>query len=167
MSNLSRLPGPFTDVWDWQRHGACRGRDSAQFFHPDGERGASRARREVAAKAVCRACPVRSECALHALAAREPYGVWGGFTESERLRLLAIGWEDLADHVRGRVDVIRLEVRLGLRRPGPVALAPVQRLAPSRGTPLVRGAPPTRDTAPTRGLPPRTAPSGQAGLRPR
>jgi WhiB family redox-sensing transcriptional regulator len=48
------------------------------------------------------------------LAAREPYGVWGGFTEAERLRLLATGWEDLSDHVRGGVDVRRLEARLGL-----------------------------------------------------
>ena len=95
MSNVSRLPGPSPTCWDWQRNGACRGRDSGQFFHPDGERGASRLRREIAAKAVCRSCPVRAECAAHALAAREPYGVWGGFTEAERLRLLATGWEDL------------------------------------------------------------------------
>ena len=46
MSNVRRLPGPIADLWDWQRHGVCRGRDSAQFFHPDGERGSSRDRRE-------------------------------------------------------------------------------------------------------------------------
>ncbi len=135
MSNLSRLPGPFADVWDWQRNGACRGRDSAQFFHPDGERGASRTRREVAAKAVCLTCPVRPECAAHALAAKEPYGVWGGFTEAERLRLLASGWEDLADRVRGRVDVRRLEARLGLGQrhlPAPYSL-PEQRREPTSG----------------------------------
>src|SRR4030095_2564288 len=103
MSNVSRLPGPSADVWDWQRNGACRGRDSAQFFHPDGERGASRIVRETAAKSVCRTCPVRPECAAHALAAREPYGVWGGFTEAERLRLLATGWEDLGDRSPHRV----------------------------------------------------------------
>ena len=114
MSNLSRLPGPSADVWDWQRQGACRGRDSAQFFHPDGERGASRLRREIAAKAVCRSCPVRAECAAHALVAREPYGVWGGFTEAERMRLLATGSERLCDPTRGRVDVTRLEAQLGL-----------------------------------------------------
>src|SRR5262245_41302904 len=109
MSNVSRLPGPIADVWDWQRNGACRGRDSAQFFHPDGERGASRARRESAAKAVCGACPVRAQCAAHALAAREPYGVWGGFTETERLRLLASGWEDAAlNEDQSWVDVGRL-----------------------------------------------------------
>jgi WhiB family redox-sensing transcriptional regulator len=111
MSVVSRLPGPLADDWDWQRLGACRGRDSAQFFHPDGERGSSRARREITAKSICEACPVRAECAAHALSAREPYGVWGGFTEAERVRLLETGWEDLR-RIRGSVDVGRLEARL-------------------------------------------------------
>ena len=124
MSDVRRLPGPIVDLWEWQRLGACRGRDSAQFFHPDGERGSSRTRRESGAKEVCRTCPVRAECAAHALAVREPYGVWGGFSESERLRLLAIGWEDLADRRRHRVDVQRLEARLG--RPHKSAI-PAQR----------------------------------------
>jgi WhiB family redox-sensing transcriptional regulator len=113
MSNVRRLPGPIVDLWEWQRLGACRGRDSAQFFHPDGERGSSRNRREANAKAVCGTCPVRAECAAHALAVREPYGVWGGFSEAERLRLLAVGWEDVADRHQSRVDVTRLERRLG------------------------------------------------------
>lgn len=117
MANVRRLPGPIADVWDWQRFGACRGRDSAQFFHPDGERGSSRNRRENAAKAVCVACPVRAECAAHALAVREPYGVWGGFTEADRLRLLATGWEDAADLRLARVDVRRLEARLSRATP--------------------------------------------------
>jgi WhiB family redox-sensing transcriptional regulator len=128
MSNLSRLPGPVADVWEWQRNGACRGQDSAQFFHPEGERGASRLRREIAAKAVCRACPVRSECAAHALVAREPYGVWGGFTEAERTRLLANASDHLFDRVRGRVDVTRLEAQLGLVVPH--RMPPPQRRSP-------------------------------------
>ena len=33
-------------------------------------------------------CPVRAECAAHALAVREPYGVWGGLTEDEREELM-------------------------------------------------------------------------------
>jgi WhiB family redox-sensing transcriptional regulator len=115
MTNVARLPGPISDLWDWQRLGSCRGRDSAQFFHPDGERGASRGRREAAAKTVCQTCPVRAKCAAHALVTREPYGVWGGFTEAERLRLLESGWEDLADRSHASVDVRRLESRLGLR----------------------------------------------------
>jgi WhiB family redox-sensing transcriptional regulator len=131
VSDVSRLPGPSADVWDWQRNGACRGRDSAQFFHPDGERGASRLRRELAAKSLCRDCPVRAECAAHALGAREPYGVWGGFTEAERLRLLDAGWQDLADPMRGRVDVLRLESRLGLGGP--------RRLSPQRTVSALTG----------------------------
>jgi WhiB family redox-sensing transcriptional regulator len=134
MSSVSRLPGPSADVWEWQRYGACRGRDSGQFFHPDGERGASRLRREIAAKSICRSCPVRAECAAHALAVREPYGVWGGFTESERLQLLTTGWEDLV-RTRGRVDVGRLEARLGgttmVGRPTLVGLLPGPRRAPA------------------------------------
>jgi len=130
VSNVSRLPGPSADVWDWQRNGACRGRDSAQFFHPDGERGASRLRREIAAKAVCRSCPVRAECAAHALAAREPYGVWGGFTEAERVRLLAAGWDEVYER-RGRVDVGRMEASLGLVAPRPImGHLPAQRMSP-------------------------------------
>jgi WhiB family transcriptional regulator, redox-sensing transcriptional regulator len=119
MTNVARLPGPIAEQWDWQLLGLCRGQDSGRFFHPDGERGASRGRREAAAKALCQTCPVRAECAAYALATREPYGVWGGFTEAERLRLLDTGWEDLADRRRSRVDVNRLEVRLGAR-PAPV-----------------------------------------------
>ncbi|MFQ6199948.1 WhiB family transcriptional regulator, partial [Streptomyces sp. NPDC000405] len=33
---------------------------------------------DTSAKEVCMRCPVRAECAAHALAVREPYGVWGG-----------------------------------------------------------------------------------------
>ncbi|WP_131771004.1 WhiB family transcriptional regulator, partial [Candidatus Protofrankia californiensis] len=58
------------------------------FFHPEGERGPARAAREAAAKAVCARCPVIQACAEHALQAREPYGVWGGLSESEREAIL-------------------------------------------------------------------------------
>lgn len=90
--NISkRLPPARTDVYDWQLRGACRGRDLRTFFHPDGERGAARARRRAAAKAICQTCPVIDACLKHALAVREPYGVWGGMSEEERGRLLASG----------------------------------------------------------------------------
>jgi WhiB family transcriptional regulator, redox-sensing transcriptional regulator len=132
MANVSRLPGPVADIWDWQLLGACRGRDSAQFFHPDGERGTTRNKREAKAKAVCGACPVRAECAAHALSVREPYGVWGGFSESERLRLLAVGWEDLANRYRTRVDIDRLEARLGKPHKSVPAIPPQRRPSATR-----------------------------------
>jgi WhiB family redox-sensing transcriptional regulator len=125
MTNVARLPGPIADIWDWQRLWLCRGRDSAQFFHPDGERGASRNRREATAKQLCRRCPVRAQCAAQALASREPYGVWGGFTETERLRLLAVGWEDTADRPRNAVDVGKLEARLGVHPGVPHPVSPI------------------------------------------
>ena len=82
MADVSRLPGPNADLWDWQLRGRCRTVSPELFFHPEGERGPSRAGRDQAAKAVCAACPVRSQCAAHALAAREPYGVWGGLSRA-------------------------------------------------------------------------------------
>lgn len=84
MADISRLPGPIADVWDWQYEGACRTGDSTVFFHPEGERGPAREARDRAAQAVCATCPVLKQCADHALGVREPYGVWGGLTEEER-----------------------------------------------------------------------------------
>ena len=78
MSDVSRLPGPLDHAWQWQRLGACRGMDSAVFFHPDGERNPSRARRTAQAKEVCQRCPVMDLCREFALQTREPFGVWGG-----------------------------------------------------------------------------------------
>lgn len=89
MADTRRLPGPNADVWDWQLHAACRGMSSAYFFHPEGERGPARARREARAKAVCSECPALAACRAHALQVHEPYGIWGGLSESERQQLLA------------------------------------------------------------------------------
>jgi WhiB family redox-sensing transcriptional regulator len=80
----THLPGPNADVWDWQMRGSCRGVDSAVFFHPDGERGRARAARELRAKEICRSCPVLMQCRSHALKVSEPYGIWGGMSETER-----------------------------------------------------------------------------------
>ncbi len=88
VASNSRLPTPVADVWDWQLEGSCRGVDSAIFFHPDRERGSARARREATAKAICEDCPVLDACRAHALAVHEPYGVWGGLSESERETIL-------------------------------------------------------------------------------
>ncbi len=89
MTEISRLPGPVMDLWEWQYEGACREADPTLFFHPEGERGSARRRRAAAAKAICAECPVLNECREHSLAVREPYGVWGGLSEDERSELLS------------------------------------------------------------------------------
>lgn len=73
----------------WQKLGACRQVDPSLFFGPEGEGRAQRRFRESAAKAVCAYCPVRVACRSFASATGEPYGIWGGTTESERLRRAA------------------------------------------------------------------------------
>ena len=90
MPETGRLPWANTENWDWQLDAACRDGDARLFFPPENERSRSRSRtrREAAAKQLCGECAVRSACLHHALSAREPYGVWGGLTESERWNLL-------------------------------------------------------------------------------
>jgi WhiB family redox-sensing transcriptional regulator len=88
MADVTRLPGPLADWWDWQMRAACRAADPSIFFHPEGERGAARTQRQNSAKAICADCPVRMACAAHALKVREPYGIWGGLGEEERDTLL-------------------------------------------------------------------------------
>jgi WhiB family redox-sensing transcriptional regulator len=84
MAEISRLPGPVADLWDWQLQGLCRRENPDVFFHPEGERGPARRNRDARAKEVCQTCPVLVQCRAHALQVREPYGVWGGMTEDER-----------------------------------------------------------------------------------
>jgi WhiB family redox-sensing transcriptional regulator len=64
--------------------GACRTADPRLFFHPDGERGHERSRRDAAAVEICAGCPVLQQCRRHGLTVREQYGVWGGLTEDDR-----------------------------------------------------------------------------------
>jgi WhiB family transcriptional regulator, redox-sensing transcriptional regulator len=92
---------PISEVWDWQLLGRCRDRSGTQFFHPDDDLGRiSRRLREAAAKRVCGGCPVRRQCATHALTVGEEYGVWGGFSENDRYLLRELGWQDTLDRNR-------------------------------------------------------------------
>lgn len=85
---MTRRPIPSIQLWEWQQEGLCRTTNPETFFHPDGERGPSLRWRDQRAVAVCQQCPVIQECREHALRVREPYGVWGGLTESERQEIL-------------------------------------------------------------------------------
>ncbi len=67
---------------DWVRKARCIGIDPELFF-PVGSTGPALAQVE-AAKAVCRACPVRPECLEWSLVTGQDSGVWGGTSEEER-----------------------------------------------------------------------------------
>lgn len=81
---MSDQPIPVAALWEWQYQGLCRTINPEIFFHPEGERGPARRRRDARAKALCQECPVIRQCGEHALSTREPYGVWGGMTEEDR-----------------------------------------------------------------------------------
>lgn len=81
-------PRPIASDWEWQESAACRELPTEMFFYTDGERGPRRKNRENAAKAVCASCPVLQACRKQALTLAEPYGIWGGLTEEDRLAIL-------------------------------------------------------------------------------
>jgi len=117
MARSSRQLQPISDVWEWQLLGRCRDRNGTQFFHPDDDLGRiSRRLREAAAKRICGDCPVRAACTTHALRVGEEYGVWGGFSENDRLMLQNLGWEDTLDPRSRLADIGRLERRLARAR---------------------------------------------------
>ena len=78
------LPGDFPE-WNlaalfhrppWMRQAACRGENTSDFFPEKGQP-------LEPARAVCRGCPVRQQCADYATGAVE-MGVWGGLSDAER-----------------------------------------------------------------------------------
>jgi WhiB family redox-sensing transcriptional regulator len=70
------------DAMAWASRAGCADEDPELFF-PLGN-GPDARRRELAAKRVCRACPVRGECLEWALTTFQDAGVWGGLGEEER-----------------------------------------------------------------------------------
>jgi WhiB family transcriptional regulator, redox-sensing transcriptional regulator len=77
---------------EWQTRALCRGSHAHLFFPPTSfERKDERERREMRALAICAVCPVVGDCRDHALAIREPFGIWGGLTEMDRRQVLATG----------------------------------------------------------------------------
>ncbi len=73
----------------WQDKAACKGMDPIIFFGPDvAETVKEKHDREEEGKKVCVTCPVKKDCLDYSLESREPYGIWGGLTETERKTLI-------------------------------------------------------------------------------
>ena len=77
-----------TSQAEWQLKAACRGPQAAVFFPPTTpERRDEKRVREAIAKGICEECCVRDECLDYAMKIREPHGIWGGLSETERRHL--------------------------------------------------------------------------------
>jgi WhiB family redox-sensing transcriptional regulator len=63
----------------WAAQAACRGMDPDLFFPTDGLMTPE-------ARETCGVCPVRKECLEFGL--YEHYGIWGGLTLKDRVRLI-------------------------------------------------------------------------------
>ena len=63
---------------------SCHGMDFDVFYPPEGLRGRELHRHVANAKRICRCCPLLVACRTYAVAAQEPFGVWGGTTPAER-----------------------------------------------------------------------------------
>ena len=79
---------PLLDNYEWQQHGACVGLDTNIFFPESSLRGKAKAEAAAKAKAYCKTCNVREQCLQFSLDMEEPYGIYGGLTEEERLVVL-------------------------------------------------------------------------------
>jgi len=94
---MSALTAATDSLQDWSARSACKGVDPDDLFVT----GAA----QNLAKAVCLACPVRTECLSDALDNRVEFGVWGGMTERERRALLrrrpdVTSWRQLLEQAR-------------------------------------------------------------------
>jgi WhiB family redox-sensing transcriptional regulator len=87
VSTVQRTYGLVNDnPVDFRLQGACRDEDPELFF-PLSDNPTFDA--QVAeARAVCARCPVLEQCRELGLStAAEPYGIWGGLTEQERVEI--------------------------------------------------------------------------------
>jgi len=71
----------------WMDAAACLDHSVDLWYGSDHERAEAREIRVEEARAICTGCPVREECLETAIDNREPFGVWGGHTTSERRAL--------------------------------------------------------------------------------
>lgn len=62
----------------------CGPQNAELFFHPDGEKGRPRKRREHAARQICAHCPLAQACAGFAARTEQPHGTWGGIGADQR-----------------------------------------------------------------------------------
>lgn len=80
MTSGTTLPHPAVVARDRGIKLPCTQHDPA-LWYPE---GATEQAAASAARAVCMTCPLRETCRDYALGTPEPYGIWGGLTETNR-----------------------------------------------------------------------------------
>lgn len=65
---------------EWQQQAECRNYPHLDWYTNRGE--STQLQQQI-----CMGCPVRSECLEYALANREKWGIWGGKSERQRIRI--------------------------------------------------------------------------------
>jgi Transcription factor WhiB len=83
----------------WQADALCREHPEVEFFPRHDALSTS------AARAVCRACLVRTECATFALERPDLHGVWGATTQTEREKARTAGFD--VNQLLTGVDTLR------------------------------------------------------------
>ncbi|WP_333619066.1 WhiB family transcriptional regulator [Dietzia sp.] len=112
---------PTVDFWAWRTMGACQSQPVELFFHSEDTPRGQRRRNERDAARICEECPVLATCRAHALRTGERYGVWGGLTENQRLRILShapgqAGRDRIAEELAHAAEPERELVTAGARR---------------------------------------------------
>lgn len=100
----------------WQEFAACRGLDPDLFYLGRAKKVGRKPKDWVPslnpeaddfaeAKAVCRTCPVQTNCLAYALSGKE-FGIWGGTSENQRrpLRRLVLDGMDAYEVASQFVD---------------------------------------------------------------
>lgn len=82
---------PVYDPAPWREHANCKNVNVNLFFPEQGDNSTV-----WAAKQVCRACTVRTECLQYALNMGDKFGIWGGTSERQR-RLIRAGYLTVED----------------------------------------------------------------------
>lgn len=97
----------------WYSDAICNQLDETprRWFFGDDDQGSTKEQHERAAM-FCVICPVREECLRQAMQTEEIFGVWGGYSPSQRKRYVAR--RSRQDRVLARAEV-RTDIFLGER----------------------------------------------------
>lgn len=70
---------------NWRLDAACIGQVTDLFYPEPGTKGAAKQANEI--KSFCRICTVSEDCLEYALKNEEDFGIWGGYTPKERIKI--------------------------------------------------------------------------------